>query len=54
MAIVVWAEWCGPCKVIAPTFEKLSEKWSRANVITFAKVDNDKQQTLVEKYEVRG
>ena len=38
-----WAEWCGPCRMFGPIFEKASEKHSD---ITFAKVDTEAEQSL--------
>jgi thioredoxin 1 len=38
-----WAEWCGPCRQFAPTFEKASE--SHGDVV-FGKVDTEAQQEL--------
>jgi thioredoxin len=49
-----YADWCGPCKQIAPIFEQLSAQLSRPNKITFAKIDTDKQQDLSRSYGVRA
>jgi thioredoxin 1 len=38
-----WADWCGPCKMFAPTFEAASEKNPE---IIFGKVDTEAQQSL--------
>jgi thioredoxin 1 len=40
-----WAEWCGPCRMFAPVFEKASEQ--HADVV-FGKVDTEAQQELAE------
>ena len=46
-----WAEWCGPCKVFAPVYERVAE----ANPdITFAKVDTDKEQELAAAFGIRS
>ena len=42
-----WADWCGPCKMFGPTYEKVSEKYADDDLsIAFAKVDTEDQQEL--------
>ncbi|WP_257159198.1 thioredoxin [Corynebacterium cystitidis] len=47
----LWAEWCGPCKQFAPTFEKASEAHSD---VTFAKVDTEANQQLAAALQVQA
>ena len=47
-----WAEWCGPCKAIAPALEEISEEMDGS--ITIAKVDVDSNPSTPAKYGVRG
>jgi len=47
-----WAEWCAPCRMLAPTFEKLSETYG--NSVTFAKVNVDELPEIAEKYAIRS
>ncbi len=47
-----WAEWCGPCKQIAPTLEAISEELS--GVLTIAKMNIDEEPSTAAKYGVRG
>merc|ERR1711964_871169 len=49
-----YADWCGPCKTIAPTYESLAAKYSKPNKITFTKVNVDSQQEIAQKYGVRA
>ncbi|KAI1343472.1 thioredoxin [Xylariaceae sp. FL0016] len=49
-----YADWCGPCKMVAPTFESLSTKYSKPGKITFCKVDVDKQQSIAQTHGVRA
>lgn len=45
-----WAEWCGPCKRIAPLLDELAEEY--AGKVKVVKVDVDKNQQLAERYRV--
>ncbi len=47
-----WAEWCGPCKQIAPALEEISEELGEK--LTIAKVDVDSNPETPNKYGVRG
>ena len=38
-----WAEWCGPCKMFGPIYEKVSEEFPD---ITFAKVDTEAEREI--------
>jgi len=49
-----YADWCGPCKQIAPIYEQLSAQLSRPNKITFCKINTDEQQDLSRTYGVRA
>ncbi len=46
-----WAEWCGPCKMFAPIFEKVAENNPD---ITFAKVNTEEQQALAAQYGIHS
>jgi thioredoxin len=42
-----WAEWCGPCRMFGPTYEKVSERYADDDMsIAFAKVDTEAEQEL--------
>ncbi|KAJ5500035.1 Thioredoxin [Penicillium expansum] len=46
------ADWCGPCKAIAPAYNALAAQLSRPNHITFTKINVDHQQELAQAYGV--
>ncbi|KAL6857828.1 hypothetical protein ACO1O0_005271 [Amphichorda felina] len=43
-----YADWCGPCKMIAPHFERLAKEHSRPKKVAFAKVNVDNQSTIAQ------
>ena len=47
-----WAEWCGPCKMIGPSLEELSEELGEQ--VTIAKLNIDDNPDAPGKYGVRG
>jgi thioredoxin 1 len=47
-----YADWCGPCKAIAPVFQGLAEKETKPGKMQFVKVDVDSQQEIAKKYGV--
>ena len=47
-----WAEWCGPCKMIAPILDEISAEY--AGKIKVCKVDVDNNPETAAKFNVRG
>ncbi len=47
-----WAEWCGPCKVIAPALEEIAKEMDGR--LRIAKVNIDENPLTPQKYGVRG
>lgn len=47
-----WAEWCGPCKMIGPSLEELSEELGEK--VTIAKLNIDENPDAPGQYGVRG
>jgi len=46
-----WADWCGPCKMFAPTYDKISDKNPD---LVFAKVDTESEQDLAAQFGIRS
>jgi len=47
-----WADWCGPCKMIAPILDEVAQEY--ASRLKVAKVNIDENQATPPKYGVRG
>lgn len=47
-----WAEWCGPCRMIGPSLEELSDELG--DKVTIAKLNIDENPDAPAKYGVRG
>ncbi|OCK76052.1 thioredoxin [Lepidopterella palustris CBS 459.81] len=47
-----YADWCGPCKAIAPIFQQLATAESKPGRLQFCKVDVDGQPEVAKKYSV--
>ncbi len=45
-----WAVWCGPCRMLGPVFEELSDKYE--GKATFVKVDVDSEEEAAKKYGI--
>lgn len=47
-----WAQWCGPCKMIAPLIEESARSY--AGRLSVAKLDVDESQKVASRYHIRG
>jgi thioredoxin 1 len=47
-----WAEWCGPCKMIAPVLDEIAEEYKER--LTIAKINIDENPQTPPKFGIRG
>ncbi|MCP4632778.1 MAG: thioredoxin [candidate division Zixibacteria bacterium] len=52
VVIDFWAEWCGPCRMVAPIVEELAEEYN--GKIKFGKLDVDSNSGTAAKYGIRS
>lgn len=45
-----WAEWCGPCKMLAPVLEQLDAEYSET--LTIVKINTDEEITLAKDHDI--
>ena len=50
MIVDFWAEWCGPCRAVAPMLEQIAEE--RADELSVVKVNIDEEPELAQRYGV--
>jgi putative thioredoxin len=48
-----WAEWCGPCKALAPTLEKVAADYAGKGVV-LAKINVDEERFIADQFQVRS
>ena len=47
-----WAEWCGPCKMIAPLLDEAADEY--ADKLTVAKINIDENPNIAQKFGIRS
>ncbi len=52
VVVDLWAEWCGPCRMLKPILEKLADEYQGRFLL--AKVDSDQNQDIARQFAVRG
>jgi thioredoxin 2 len=52
LIVDVWAPWCGPCRMMAPHFEKAARRFAKQ--ARFGKVNSDEEPTLSARFGIRG
>ena len=52
LVVDFWAEWCGPCRMIAPIIDELAEKY--ADKVNIGKMNVDENNDVVSEYSIRN
>ena len=52
VVIDFWAPWCGPCRMMAPVFEKLAAEYEES--VKFVKINTDEHPELAAQFGVQG
>jgi thioredoxin 1 len=47
-----WAEWCGPCRILAPAVEAVADEY--ADRVKVGKLNVDDNQSVTSRYQIRG
>ena len=47
-----WAEWCGPCRMVAPAVEAIADEY--ASRVKVGKLNVDENQSVTSRYHIRG
>jgi len=50
----LWAEWCAPCRVIAPILEDIADEFAGEIGVAKIEVDEDENMKIAGRYQVRG
>ena len=45
-----WAPWCGPCRMVSPVYDRLSEEYD--GIFKFCKINVDENQDMASKYQI--
>jgi thioredoxin 2 len=52
LLVDIWAEWCGPCKMMAPVFSEAARQLEPR--VRLVKIDSDREQALAGQLNIRG